>query len=981
MASTNLVFLPWLRRGLATAIARPDTGPGSTAVPVTTFGVAITATANDPTTVANVNLPLVGPGDIAGLDPRVVVRTEPGKDESDAEFKHFVAIEFDQADLPWRYTPAAANSAGQLHPWFTLAVLKDNEWSPETPSPTQKLPVAIVNSGTFLPPLDTAWANAHVQLHGAAINATTTDALNQVLQGQPGQFVARLLCPRVLAQKTSYTAMLVPTYMRGVIAGLGTRPDNTVDALTPAWKVTDTSIRLPVYYQWKFQTGVVGDFQDLAAALTPEPVPASVGRRDIDVSVPGFDLPNAAVTPSAPSSPPTPTVTAMPMEGALQSFQASNLAEPPVSTNWLTAIENFVNQQTTSVNQQTRPLVTPPLYGRWHAARTQLNSATNQPWLFELNSDPRNRVSGGLGTLVVEERHQELMASAWSQIEGLLQSNSERKFLQLGREAFTRAFSRHVQSGTTDSIHLVFGILQRWVLRLAGDITIHSDFGQSFVGRDIFDPQWRRLTRPRGPIGRRQLRHIPGQVPPFNPVTRLSTGNSQPAPPPPDTPGGMVSPSVIFTGSVPGGLTPPEVTILVTQGNDVMLFWGILLFCVSRKLLAAGAGRAWWWLLRVLRFGLELIRLAAGTTSTTIRIAVRDGTLTPTQVSGAGTTSVFKLQPTFPTTIPPPAAPGGNDSTDAGQFRGAYGTAIGATASPGLPAIIPTAIDVAATLTRLLGGLSPSVTLISSIAARFRVFVNWQQPDSLEPVQVAPSFSQPMWAPLRDESVDWILPGLELVPTNSVGLVVSNQRFIEAYMVGLNHEMARTLLWNDFPTDQRGTYFQQFWDSRGNTTGSSLDINPITSWNAAKGLGNNSARSTPPSLVLLVRGDIIRRYPNTVVYAIATPATEPPPSTAAQVLPIFSGQLTRDVAYYGFPLSKNDVLTGNGYVFILQEQPAEPRFADPDPTKQGNPASEPTFILPNDSAVNATTAAAFASATFQHPVRVIIPGNLLVPPN
>jgi hypothetical protein len=75
------------------------------------------------------------------------------------------------------------------------------------------------------------------------------------------------------------------------------------------------------------------------------------------------------------------------------------------------------------------------------------------------------------------------------------------------------------------------------------------------------------------------------------------------------------------------------------------------------------------------------------------------------------------------------------------------------------------------------------------------------------------------------------------------------------------------------------------------------------------------------------------------------------------------------------------VLTGSGYVFILQEQPAEPRFADPDQTKQGNPAIEPTFILPSDSAINATTAAGFATATFQHPVRVIIPGNLLVPQN
>ena len=36
-------------------------------------------------------------------------------------------------------------------------------------------------------------------------------------------------------------------------------------------------------------------------------------------------------------------------------------------------------------------------------------------------------------------------------------------------------------------------------------------------------------------------------------------------------------------------------------------------------------------------------------------------------------------------------------------------------------------------------------------------------------------------------------------------------RFVEAYMVGLNVEMARELLWRGFPTDQRGTYFDAFW--------------------------------------------------------------------------------------------------------------------------------------------------------------------------
>ena len=50
-----------------------------------------------------------------------------------------------------------------------------------------------------------------------------------------------------------------------------------------------------------------------------------------------------------------------------------------------------------------------------------------------------------------------------------------------------------------------------------------------------------------------------------------------------------------------------------------------------------------------------------------------------------------------------------------------------------------------------------------------------------------------MWAPLRDQSPEWIVPGLSEIENDSLGLLVPNQRFIEAYMVGLNHEMVREL--------------------------------------------------------------------------------------------------------------------------------------------------------------------------------------------
>src|ERR1041385_602134 len=98
-----LSFIPWLRRGLATGITRQDSSFAG--VPDNPIDVEIQLNAGN---AATTHIDLVEPGVIVGLDPRSVVRTYPRANESDAEFHHLAMVEFDQADLPWRYTPAKA---------------------------------------------------------------------------------------------------------------------------------------------------------------------------------------------------------------------------------------------------------------------------------------------------------------------------------------------------------------------------------------------------------------------------------------------------------------------------------------------------------------------------------------------------------------------------------------------------------------------------------------------------------------------------------------------------------------------------------------------------------------------------------------------------------------------------------------------------------------------------------------------------------
>jgi hypothetical protein len=138
-----------------------------------------------------------------------------------------------------------------------------------------------------------------------------------------------------------------------------------------------------------------------------------------------------------------------------------------------------------------------------------------------------------------------------------------------------------------------------------------------------------------------------------------------------------------------------------------------------------------------------------------------------------------------------------------------------------------------------------------------------------ELLRFAPVFTDPMYEPLRDFFADVLLPGLEHLPPNSVALLEPNRPFIEAYLVGLNHEMTRELLWRGFPVDPRATYFRQFWDVSGRVPPPTAqdrdqlaDITPIAQWADTSHLGEHApASATAAPMILAIRGELLRRYP------------------------------------------------------------------------------------------------------------------------
>ncbi|KQR77321.1 hypothetical protein ASF98_21475 [Arthrobacter sp. Leaf337] len=217
--------------------------------------------------------------------------------------------------------------------------------------------------------------------------------------------------------------------------------------------------------------------------------------------------------------------------------------------------------------------------------------------------------------------------------------------------------------------------------------------------------------------------------------------------------------------------------------------------------------------------------------------------------------------------------------------------------------------------------------------------------DRLNPLAVAPTFPQPMSEPLAELSPDLVLPVVDGIPPDTVTLLRANPAFIEAYLVGLNHELGRELLWREFPADRRATYFRQFWDARGGdpARGPLTDIPPIGEWLPDSALGSHAtAVGGPEMTLLLLRGELLRRYPSTQV-AARRAAWSPGPARIRVlgdevVLPQFRHAMDPDLVFFGFPFTASTARgsdTDPGWFFVLAEHPTAPRFGLDEPPLDG----------------------------------------------
>ncbi len=495
MTIANYQFLPWTRRGLVAEISQPD----ADALPArATIKVAITV---NETIISSPALSLYGPGDVVGVDPRLIVRVAPSSNSTNVEPNYFAAIDFDPPDFPWLFTPAKAGDKDRLRPWLVLVVIDQSVVKCPATVPGALLPVITVPASVVsreLPNLSESWAWAHTQMLTPQGHADLAGAL----AAQPNLNVSRLLCPRHLEPNKQYYACLVPAFDLGVQRGLGGEP--AIDApLKPAWDVNNpTDLRLPLYYHWEFATGSLGDFESLARKLKPFVCPPTIGFARMSIGAAGVELPTIAPTdPSAlvwmdgalraPNTPAQPAAEA-------DVPHLAQLADIPAAIQQ--ALQQTLNAPADQIQTgatDATPALGPPIYGEWHLNQHRIADPT-LAWFYELNLDLRSRVAAGLGAEVVRKNQEDFMQACWEQIGKILQAN---ELLNRARFSMTVArsmYQRHYQTLPMDRFLQVTAPIHARILE--GDVTIRAGISRTSLPDAALDPALRRLSSPQRPL-------------------------------------------------------------------------------------------------------------------------------------------------------------------------------------------------------------------------------------------------------------------------------------------------------------------------------------------------------------------------------------------------------------------------------------------------------------------------------------------------
>ena len=1008
-------FLPWLRHGIANNILSDDLDSSvklRAAIQVE-LGITGRAVGDGDDLVANVSrdVALYGPGDIVGIDQKAIVKNEPRHWITNFEPNYLPYIEFYDEDFPWRYTPAAPDTGKhRLRPWLMLVVVKETEFKEGanvngSPLPTFSLEVDPV---TVFPPAEQLWAWAHVHINkdmikdDAQVSSTDMDTVipqfESMIKNNPDHAYSRIVCPRKLDANTSYHAFLIPTFESGRLAGLGQEQgleNPAFFATLSAWSQYEDrpqSSIYPFYFRWYFKTGTVGDFEHLVRLLKPRPPDSRLGRRDMDVQRPGSNISgivdeelDGVLRLGGALKVPDEALTAKEEEEAEKYEQWDNAPYPHGFQSELAAFINLsedyaetdpvnANSNADALGEEIRndpdPLITPPLYARWHALTDRLlfesdgsNVPQNENWVHEMNLDPRWRVAAGFGTSVIQDKQEDFMDAAWGQVGDIIEANRKLRQAQLAKAVSWIWYDSHLKplhAKTMERGLVLMRPLQRRVL--SGGVTVHHAIEQSNIPRAILSPAARRMVRPRDHISAKLgFDSVDGTV---NMLTRINNKEVSAAP---EKVTGKNVPTIEDTAAK---MRPDNISTAIQDWlkDNPWAKYAVLVITIVLALLL-------FFLLPGAGFVLGALSIAAGIGAYTylnrLESSIREADAilpedqSPETIDNLPKYPDFKIAE-FGTIVEPTR--GDTDSGDAQRFKTALKDVHLIMAASAQLGEIPQKItlDLPALSAATFAAINPEKTIPEFTLAGlvFPAHIIGLIGETFKEAMAYPKFDTPMYQPLLDISTEHFLPNIKYIKQNTITLLETNQRFIEAYMVGLNHEFARELLWREFPTDQRGSYFRQFWDVSGVVNSENLseeelteklkDIPPLHLWSRFSSLGDHDHREVggdnEEEVVLVIRGELLKKYPTAVIYAHRAkwqvnddgeidPKQERILDTSGDMdvkikPPLYEAKVEPDIFFLGFDLTAEEAKGGTGrgsntdpgWFFVIKERPGEPRF-------------------------------------------------------
>ncbi len=1083
MSLARYGFLPWLRQGISKDINEPDhlsAHPGKKSRPTVDVSLKVHglpvgsfflkevtghAEAEGSDRPVYKKVQMVGPGDITGIKSEAIVKTEPLPGVGNFEPNYLPYIEFYEEDFPWRYTPLSEKD-GKLRPWLVLVVLKTSEFERRFPP---KAPLPAITNGkakVAFPAAEEAWAWAHVHTNQRLEKGREAAHLREIVDENPNLASSRLLCPRKLEDTTRYTAFLLPAFEQGRLAGLGADNDRiqSESIQTPSWnhhKQDEFENLWPVYFEWEFQTSGMMDFEYLVRRIEAHQLEDPVGRRPVDMQAPGYTLSYQQQEGT------------LRVEGALQVIDADerrlDFLQQPQAQTFIEKLQELLNlndpissgkgdaptadETLYADGDADDPIVTPPLYGQWHAGAERVEQRNSKPWFYELNLDPRNRIAAGFGTLVVRRNQDDYMTRAWEQAADILAaqdlirrarfSGETAKRLKKGYfdgmskatfSAFSSALhqrSNFSQNGQNLAVEKVverryvqilqitqqlkeeLETLQQLETRLQQEEqvlqVIREDIEQTASAieakkaeikalREEIEEQEKVVKEQRGLYTDKQkeverqdavvkkheqeIKRLEKELKKAESKKEKAELEKQIEKEKDDEKKAkekledlqkeeedlkrkkeeeeakleQLKTNLDDENEELGRLKEKEKDLKRQEAEKEALIEELEaqieaqkaeIRRLSRLRLPTSALRQEY--RKVARANGPVARRAAARAQRADAVleiskkleALTDKEASPEKELAIGWdeldwgAEMYRQQPVEPALTPE----AGQTDTDEISDR------------------VARYMDANAALNqRLREELKVKTQAdIPAVDVRTRALLTY------------PEFREATYEALAKISSELMLPNVQLIPMDTFSLLEVNQRFIEAYLLGLNHEMARELLWREFPTDQRGSYFRTFWDNTDRQDQASLhlppDIELLTEMAGSLGQHLPGRRSTPPptegnpNVVFVIRSELLKKFPNAMVYMQKAKNVKAPrglttgKDKSERLMPIFQAKIDPEIAFFGFPITAEEArgsATAPGWFFMVQERPGEPRFGLDLPAEEEKTAGRPAIKSWND---------------------------------